>query len=82
MHYRGKQKKLLFLLEAPLTEAAVSTEAMDILDSNGQKLSSTLKVLRDDTSVYGLVALPAEMEQVVPAIVRNMAGTQFSLRPF
>ncbi|MEY4642130.1 MAG: hypothetical protein RLZZ227_2124 [Pseudomonadota bacterium] len=82
MHYRGKQKKLLFLLEAPLTHTPVSTDAFEIFDDEGHKLTSTLKVLRDDKSIYALVALPAEMEQVIRPTVKTMTGTQFSMRLF
>jgi tRNA-modifying protein YgfZ len=79
MHYRGKQKKLLFLVDATISDEE-PTGPIDVFDAEGQQLGTTVKVLRDDKTVYGLVFLPAEMEQATSS-VRSASGTPFNLRP-
>ena len=81
MHYRGKTKKLLFLLEAP-APGKVPTESMEILDASGQVLGSTIKLLEGNGRLYGLAVLPAELEQGLVPFVKNGAGLRFSSRIF
>jgi folate-binding protein YgfZ len=79
MHYRGKLKKLLFLLEAA---TATAPEPMDVLDADGGLLGSTLKVLRHSNGILALAQLPADMETRLPEPVKNRAGEQFAVRVF
>ena len=81
MHYRGKLKKLLFLLEGP-ADATPIPEPMEVLDGNGQVLGSTLRVLNHSGVLYALASLPADWEEAQPATVRNRAGLLFSARVF
>ena len=80
MHYRGKLKKLLFLLEAKSGEALPNT--MEVLDTDDHLLGSTLKVLESASGLYALAPLPAELETRLSDPVKNPAGLQFSLRVF
>jgi folate-binding protein YgfZ len=82
MHYRGKLKKLLFLLDAPLAGNTPPTAPMEILDASGAILGTTLKALLHDETLYALVALPADMEQTLPARVKNTEGLLFNVRVF
>jgi folate-binding protein YgfZ len=81
MHYRGKTKKLLFLLQAnasgPHPEAS-----MEILDANEQPLGTMIKLLHANGEILALASLPAELENNPNAVVKNRAGLRFSSRIF
>jgi tRNA-modifying protein YgfZ len=81
MHYRGKMKKLLFLLEAASSEGSTG-EAMEILDVNEQPLGTTIKMLHASGEALALAPLPAELESQPAPVVKNRAGLRFSSRVF
>lgn len=81
MHYRGKMKKLLFLLEAS-TPGAYPDDPMEVLDGNEHLLGTTIKLLHASGEVVALAPLPAELENKPAAIVKNGAGLRFSSRIF
>jgi folate-binding protein YgfZ len=82
MHYRGKLKKLLFLLDAPWADNTPPTGSMEILDASGAILGTTLKALLHDGTLYALVALPADVEQTLPTRVKSANGLLFNVRVF
>lgn len=83
MHYRGKLKKLLFLLESPSVGMTAPEQPMEIMDTTGAVLGKTIKILQDYSgALSALASLPAEVEHAVPAHVTNAAGLQFNQRPF
>ncbi|MDY6983882.1 MAG: hypothetical protein SV422_12405 [Pseudomonadota bacterium] len=79
MHYRGKQKKMLYLLEAP--SAISPDEAMEILDGAGQPLGTSLKVLHAAGRIHALAHLPADLDGATAA-PKNKQGLEFDLRVF
>jgi folate-binding protein YgfZ len=81
MHYRGKMKKLLFLLEAP-SPGAASAGPMELLDANEHSLGTTIKMLHASGELLALAPLPAELEGNAAAVVKNGAGLRFSSRIF
>lgn len=79
MHYRGKQKKMLYLLQAP---SAVSPgDAMEILDGAGQPLAASLKVFHAAGRIHALAHLPADIDSGTAA-PKNKEGLEFDLRVF
>lgn len=81
LHYRGKLKRLLFLLEAPSMDVP-QAGSMEIYDLEGTVLGTSFKTLASRGMQYALAALPAELENKPPPFVKNRAGLQFSLRVF
>ena len=81
MHYRGKMKKLLFLLEAAAPGAAPA-DPMEVLDANDHLLGTSIKLLHANGEVLALAPLPAELENNTAALVKNAAGLRFSSRIF
>ncbi len=81
MHYRGKMKKLLFLLEAPSPDAGFA-DPMELLDANEHPLGTTIKLLHASGELLALAPLPAELESNPAALVKNGAGLRFSSRIF
>lgn len=79
MHYRGKQKKLLYVLEA--SSAASAEEGMEVLDDNGQVLGTCLKALHASGRVHVLAHLPADLDPATSS-VKNPQGQEFELRTF
>lgn len=82
MHYRGKTKRQLFLLEAPATGLSPGEDTGEILDAHDVVLGATLKALRHENTLYALAVLPADLKESAPSHVKNRAGLQFSLRDF
>jgi folate-binding protein YgfZ len=81
MHYRGKQKKLLYLLEAP-APVVVPDEPMEIRDGDEHLLGTTIKLLHAGGQLLALAPLPAELESNANAGVKNGSGLRFSSRIF
>lgn len=81
MHYRGKMKKLLFLLEAA-SPGTLTGDPMEILDENEHPLGTTIKLFQATGTVLALAPLPAELENRPASIVKNRAGLRFSSRIF
>ncbi len=82
MHYRGKLKKLMFLLEATWAPGTEPEQQTEILDMTGQPLGTTLKVLQRGDRLFALAILSTEVENGGTAHVKNRAGLQFDLRVF
>jgi len=65
MHYRGKPKKQLYLLEMTIEEALGVEQGLDVMDANGNILGHTLKLVvhADGHRLCGLVQLPIELAE-------------------
>jgi folate-binding protein YgfZ len=81
MHYRGKMKKLLFLMEAPFT-GTDPVEPLEFFDANDVMLGSAIKVLQTPGEIHALAPLPAELVTNADRIVKNRAGLRFSSQIF
>jgi folate-binding protein YgfZ len=80
MHYRGKVKKQLYLLEG---SPAVSPDAvMEILDGAGTPLGSSFRALQAAGSTYLLAHLPADIDGATVGTVKNQLGQELQLRVF
>lgn len=80
LHYRGKLKKLLFLLQA---DSALSPpEPVEILDGANQVIGASLRVFHVRGRLYVLAQLPADLEHKPPGSLENRDGVQFNLRIF
>lgn len=77
MHYRGKMKKRLFLLEAPLQDV-FPTEPMEFFDPAGELLGTSLKLVPATGTLLALAPFPAELESSPPNFVKNGAGLRFT----
>ena len=80
MHYRGKQKKLLHLLEA--ASAVSPDEEVEILDGAGAPLGSSFRKLYADGRLFVLAHLPADIDSTGNATLKNTLGLEFDLRVF
>jgi folate-binding protein YgfZ len=76
MHYRGKMKKLLFLLEAPFS-GTIPPGPMELFSPDDQLLGITTKLLQTSGGLHALASLPAELENNAPEFVKNGAGLRF-----
>ena len=80
LHYRGKLKKLLYMLETSATDGSDGTT--DFLDSSGELLGTSIKTLRYDGGLIAFAHLSPEIETSLVRPVKNRAGLQFELRVF
>lgn len=80
MHYRGKQKKLLHLLEA--ASAVSPDEEVEILDGAGEPIGSSLRKLYADGRLFVLAHLPADIDITAYGILKNTLGQEFDVRVF
>lgn len=83
MHYRGKAKKQLYLVEAEACTAAWLDQGFDVLDANGTTLGHTLKqaCLPGKTGIVGLTQLPVELVDSGTTLW-TASGAPLRFRPF
>jgi folate-binding protein YgfZ len=81
MHYRGKMKKRLFRLEAPLP-GTIPVEPIALFGPNDEPLGTTIKVLCTSGEIHALAALPADLQDDTAVFVKNAAGLRFSSHIF
>jgi folate-binding protein YgfZ len=82
MHYRGKPKKQLYLLETAIAGALEIEQGLDVLDTTGNILGHTLKLVvdADGHGLCGLVQLPIEFAESGSSL-RTTNGTPLRWRP-
>jgi folate-binding protein YgfZ len=80
MHYRGKVKKQLYLLEG--SSAVSPGEAMEILDGTGAVLGASFRALQAAGGTYVLAHLPADIDSATAGTIKNQQGQEFQLRVF
>lgn len=82
MHYRGKKKKLLYLLISSTYTPQMLATGFDVCDQDGKVLSHTLKQLpAGDGTLASLALLPAELAEQ-PAALVDVQGQLLDIRPF
>lgn len=83
MHYRGKPKKQLYLVESESFNADWLEQGFDVLDSNGTTLGHTLKqaCLPGKSGIIGLIQLPVELADSGTALCMT-GGATLAARPF
>lgn len=81
MHYRGKVKKQLYLVEINIDTSPLLADLL-LLDQDGARLAACTKVVQPDAyKIYALAVLPSDFTESNQIITSNQ-GTLVAIRPF
>jgi tRNA-modifying protein YgfZ len=79
MHYRGKTKKRLYVLQLENGATVSAQSPVEIFDNSGKSFGFSLKQLIDTNhTLVAIASLPIELD---PTSLRNKEGKSFSCRP-
>jgi tRNA-modifying protein YgfZ len=80
MHYRGKVKKRLYLLEIENVENIKDSHDVEIFDDSGKSLGSSIKKIVDRNSrLYAIASMPVDLASTG---LFTKEGHAFAYRPF